>query len=201
MTTATSNWLALIFTVCIFSLVLYKDNKMFRIAENTLVGITAANAIVLNYHNYVRPTVLTDMGKNGKYWYIIPIVIGLLMYTRFIHQVRWLSRIPMALWLGIGTGYILTTTQGVFVTQIQATFKSLNTVNNILFVLGVVTVLAYFFFTVPTNNAPMRAMTGVGKVFLLVGFGAAFANTVMTRVSVLLGRMQFIIQDILRVGK
>lgn len=200
MSATVSNWLGFFFTICIFSLVLYKDNKFFRLAEYTLVGITAANAIVLNYHNYIRPTILTDIGKDGKYWYIIAIIVGLLTYARFVPKVRWLSRIPMGLWLGIGTGYILSTTQGVFITQIQATFKSLNSVNNVLFVLGVVTVLSYFFFTVSTDNAPMKVATGVGKVFLLVAFGAAFANTVMTRISVLLGRMQFILRDLLGLG-
>lgn len=201
MSATASNYLAFFFTLCIFSLVLYKDNKFFRLAETVLVGITAANGIVLNYHNYLRPTVLTDIGKNGKLWYVIPILVGLLIYARFVRPISWWSRIPMGLWLGIGTGYIFSRTPGVFISQIQATFMSLNKVNNIVFVIGVVTVLAYFFFTVPIDKGPMKAITGVGKVFLLVGFGAAFANTVMSRISVLLGRMQFIIQDILRVGK
>jgi len=199
MSATIQNWLAFLFTLAIFSLVLYKDNKIFRLAETVLVGITAANGIVLTYHNYIRPTLVTDIGKDGKYWYIIPLLMGLLVYTRFVGSISWLSRIPMGLWIGIGVGYIFTRTPGVFVSQIQATFLSLNTLNNILFVIGVVTVLAYFFFTVPVEKGPMKTITGLGKAFLLVGFGAAFANTVMTRISVLLGRMQFIIQDFLKI--
>ncbi|MDP2856465.1 MAG: hypothetical protein Q8P50_00620 [Bacillota bacterium] len=40
----------------------------------------------------------------------------------------------------------------------------------------------------------------MGKVFLLVSFGAAFANTVMARMSLLLGRMQFLLQTWLGIG-
>lgn len=199
MTVAVQNWLEFLFTIAIYSFVLYKDNKMFRLAETVLVGITAANGIVLTYHNYIKPTIVTDIGKEGKSWYIIPILVGLLVYTRLISSISWLSRIPMGLWIGIGVGYIFTRTPGVFISQIQATFMSLNTVNSILFVVGVITVLAYFFFTVPVEKGPMKSISGLGKVFLLVAFGAAFANTVMTRISVLLGRMQFIIQDFLKI--
>ncbi len=200
MSAALSNWLALFFTVCIFSLLLYKDNKLFRLAETVLVGITAANGIVLTFNNYIKPTIVSDIGTDGKYWYIIPILMGLLMYTRFFGPIGWLSRIPMGLWLGIGAGYILTRQPAVFFSQIQASFLQLNSINNIIFVLGVVTVLAYFFFTVETSKGPMKVASEIGKCFLLVTFGAAFANTVMSRVSVLLGRMQFIFQDMFNLG-
>ncbi len=200
MSATVSNWLALFFTISIFSLVLYKDNKLFRIAETVLVGITAANGIVLTFNNYIRPTVVSDIGQDGKFWYVIPILAGLLMYTRFFGTIGWLSRIPMGFWLGIGSGYILTRQPAVFLSQVQATFLPLNSINNILFVLGAVTVLAYFYFTVETGKGAMKTVSEVGKVFLLVTFGAAFANTVMSRVSVLLGRMQFILQDMFHIG-
>lgn len=199
MSAAVQNNLAAFFTVAIYTLVLYKDNKVFRLAETVLVGITAANGIVVTFHNYIKPTLVNDVGKDHKYWYVLPVILGLMMYARFIKPVAWLSRVPMGFWLGIGAGYIFTRTPGVFISQIQATFLSLNTVNNFLFVLGVVTVLSYFFFTVQADKEPMRTLSGIGKVFLLVGFGAAFANTVMTRVSVLLGRMQFLINDVLKI--
>lgn len=181
-------------------MVLYKDNKLFRIAETVLVGITAANAIVLTFNNYIKPTVVSDIGQDGKFWYIIPLIAGALMYTRFFGSIGWLSRIPMGFWLGVGSAYILTRQPGLLMSQIQATFLSLNTINNILFVIGAVTVLVYFYFTVETSKGPIKSVSELGKIFLLVTFGAAFANTVMSRVSVLLGRLQFIIQDFLNLG-
>ncbi len=173
---------------------------MFRVAETVLVGITAANGIVLTFNNYIKPTIVTDIGKEGKYWYLIPVILGLLMYTRLFGSLGWLSRIPMGLWLGVGAGYILTREPAVLISQIQACFKPLNTINNIIFVVGAVTVLAYFFFTTRVDKEPIKSASTVGKVFLLVTFGAAFANTVMSRVSVLLGRMQFLLQDFLKIG-
>ena len=43
----------------------------------------------------------------------------------------------------------------------------------------------------------MMSMCGISKigvVFIMVGFGAAFGNTVMGRVSLLIGRVQFLIK-------
>ncbi|HHY69197.1 MAG TPA: hypothetical protein GYA09_03220 [Firmicutes bacterium] len=200
MNATVSMWLELFFTICIFSLLLYKDNKLFRFAEIVLVGITAANGIVMTFDNYIKPTIVTDIGVDHKFWYIIPIIMGLFMYTRFFGQIGWLSRIPMGLWLGVGAGYILARQPAVFFSQIRASFLSLNTVNNVIFVVGILSVIVYFFFTVDTGKGPLKVVSEVGKVFLLVTFGAAFANTVASRVSVLLGRMQFILQDVFKLG-
>ncbi|MGI6642577.1 MAG: hypothetical protein ACOX3V_00940 [Bacillota bacterium] len=193
-------WMAAFFTIAIYTLVLYKDNKVFRFAETVLVGITAANGIVLTYHNYLKPAIAVDIVQNHKYLQVIPIFLGLLMYTRFIRSISWLSRIPMGFWIGVGAGYIFTRTPAVFISQISATFLSLNNINNIIFVIGVVTAVVYFYFTVPLTSTPMKGATTLGRSFLLVCFGATFASTVMSRISVLLGRLQFLIQDWLKIG-
>ncbi|HHY45092.1 MAG TPA: hypothetical protein GX512_05195 [Firmicutes bacterium] len=54
-------WLSAFFTIAIYTLVLYKDNKVFRFAETVMIGITAANGIVVTYHNYIRPVVAVDI--------------------------------------------------------------------------------------------------------------------------------------------
>ncbi len=194
------NWLAAFFTVCIYSLVLYKDNKLFRLSETVMVAITAANGIVLTYHNYIRPAFVVDIIRDHRYWRLIPLLVGMLMYCRFFKGLVWLSRIPMGFWLGVGAGYIFTKSPAIVFSQIQATFIAANTVNNVLFIIGVLAVVMYFYFTVPATNKPVKHFTELGRVFLLVSFGAAFANTIMSRVSLLLGRLQFMLQDFLKLG-
>lgn len=201
MSPALQIWLSAFFTIAIYTLVLYKDNKVFRFAETVMVGITAANGIVLTYHNYIKPAIAVDIVKNHKYLQLIPIALGLMMYARFVKPIAWISRIPMGFWIGVGAGYIFTRTPAVFISQISATFLALNTVNNIIFVIGVAAVVVYFYFTVPIRSTPMKGATMLGRTFLLIAFGAAFGSTVMSRISVLLGRLQFILQDWLKVVK
>lgn len=193
-------WLAAFFTICIYSMVLYKDNKLFRFAEIVMVSITAANGIVLTFHNYIKPAITVDIVQDKKVWLLIPIVLGLLMYARFFKPIEWVARFPMAFFLGVGAAYVLTKTPTLFFSQIQATFLSLNTINNILFVIGVITVVVYFYFTVPMEGTFGKAVSETGRVFLLIAFGASFGNTVMSRISVLLGRIQFLLRDFLKIA-
>jgi len=194
------NWLSAFFTLGIFSLVLWGDNKAFRVCEALLVGITAANGIVLSYHNYIRATIVTDIGINGRYTLIIPIVVGLLMYTRLTRRYQWLSRIPSSLWIGVGAGYAFSRGPALTISYVKATLLSLSNVNNIIFVLGVTTVVIYFYFTVSGRSKIHSQISGVGRTFMLISFGAVFATGVMSRVSLLLGRLQFLLYDWLKIG-
>ena len=112
-------WMAAFFTICIYSMVLYKDNKLFRFSETVMVAITAANGIVLTFHNYIKPAVTVDIGTDKKIWLIIPILLGLLMYARFIKPVAWLARIPMGFFVGVGAGYVFTKRPALFLSLIH----------------------------------------------------------------------------------
>jgi hypothetical protein len=61
-------------------------------------------------------------------------------------------------------------------------------------VVGVVSGLIYFFFSVEHRGA-FGVLSRVGIYFLMIAFGASFGYTVMARISLLIGRMQFLIDD------
>jgi LPXTG-motif cell wall-anchored protein len=63
-----------------------------------------------------------------------------------------------------------------------------------LILIGVVSVLVYFFFSVE-HIGSIGAMSRVGIWFLMVSFGASFGFTIMARISLLIGRMQFLLGD------
>jgi hypothetical protein len=63
-----------------------------------------------------------------------------------------------------------------------------------LVLVGVVAVLFYFFFSVEHTGA-VGAISRVGIWFLMIAFGASFGFTVMARISLLIGRMQFLLGD------
>ena len=59
------------------------------------------------------------------------------------------------------------------------------------------TTLVYFFFTLEKKGV-QGAVSKVGRYVMMIAFGAAFGNTVMARVSLFLGRMQFLLGDWLK---
>ncbi len=196
MNTATI-WISAFFTLAIFSF-LVKENVFYRFAEHVYVGCASGNLIVTTYHNYLRPTVANDLAQNGQWHLIVPIAIGLLMYTRFSPRASQWSRIPMAFWLGMSSGLTLAYTPAPFIGQITASFLSLNSVNNVFFLLGLLGTLAYFFFTVNEKNplhVPYKVTSSIGRWTMMIALGAAFGSTVMARFSLLLGRMQFLLGD------
>jgi hypothetical protein len=67
-------------------------------------------------------------------------------------------------------------------------------VNSALIFIGFLTVLAYFFFSLP-HRGIHGAGARVGIYFLMVAFGASFGYTVMARVSLLISRVQFLLRD------
>jgi len=208
MDTATlGTWLQALFTILLVSVV-FKDNPAYRFAEHTYVGLYAGYGVALAFFNYIRPNVQDRLLAKKEYIFLIPILIGLLMYTRYIKPVAWLSRYTISFNLGIGTGYVLSKNfKPYFVDQIRATFLQLwgtgdwwKTVSNWIYVVGVVSSLVYFLFTLQKKGVQGR-ISMVGRVVMMVAFGAAFGNTVMARVSLFLGRMQFLLGDWLHLIK
>jgi hypothetical protein len=71
-------------------------------------------------------------------------------------------------------------------------------VGNIVLVVGVLSALVYFFFSKP-HKGPLGKVARVGVYVLMIAFGASFGYTVMARISLLFGRMYFLLSEWLRV--
>jgi hypothetical protein len=61
--------------------------------------------------------------------------------------------------------------------------------------LGVLSVLFYFYFSIEHKGIVGKLGT-VGIWFIMISFGASFGYTVMARVSLLIGRVQFLIYKV-----
>ena len=58
--------------------------------------------------------------------------------------------------------------------------------------------MSYFFFSIPHEGKVGRVLgrsAGAGRWFLMIAFGAMFGNTVMARISLFIGRVQFLLND------
>lgn len=66
--------------------------------------------------------------------------------------------------------------------------------SDVLIVIGVFCTLTYFFFSVEHRGA-IQWTSKIGIGFLMIGFGAAFGNTVMGRLALLIHRVGFLINN------
>ena len=183
-------WIAAIATIGIMSFA-FKDNPLYKLVENVYVGVSAGHALVLGWMN-IRDQGIEPLTTKGNWQVLIPMVLGVMLYTRYSKKIAWLSRFPLAILVGIGTGLAIRGTVGSqIVSQIKSTILPLNGINNVLIVLGTLGVLAYFFFSVE-HRGPLKHVSSFGRYMMMVSFGAAFGSTVMGRMALFIGRLHFL---------
>lgn len=197
-------WIAAGLTLCIYSF-LYKDNPFFKFAEHLFVGISAGYTIAMTWHEAILKMIWEPMKTKGDFTVLIPAVIGLLMFSRFIPKYRWMIRWPLAFMIGVGTGAsIPRVMQSLIFEQTSATLKpvpfSPAAIDIIIIAFGVLCTLIYFFFSME-HKGPVGIASRVGVVFLMVSFGAGFGYTVMGRISLLIERMLFLLHNWLHLVK
>lgn len=208
-------WIAAILTLAIYSF-LYKDNPIYRFAESLLIGVSVGFLLVVTFDTTVIPKGIDPLSANFKamfgkgqmrafwlfLWSLIPLCLGLFMFARFVPGWAWLSRIALALYIGFGAGAsIPANMQSLILKQIEGTIRPFldmgslgNIINNIIILIGLITTITYFFFSrAHTGNFGKVARTGT--FFLMIFFGATFGYTVMARISLLIGRLTFLLRD------
>jgi hypothetical protein len=222
-------WIAALLTLCILSF-LYKDNPFYKFAEYLFMGVSAGYWIAFNYHNLFLPNLIDPLfGRDGalmilvqegrwdfRLLMIIAGLLGITMLFRFFPKVAWVSRYGIAFSVGLGAGLMfIVYLQTNCIAQIWGTVKLspvvitagpggwdvdwATSISNTLLIVGVVSALVYFYFS-KEHKGVLGGTARLGIWFLMVSFGAAFGYTVMARISLLIGRMDFLIEDWLKLA-
>jgi len=198
-----ANTIAAIFTLAIFSF-LWKDNPLYKGAEALAVGLSAGYFTVVLVRTSLTRTLIDPLFHEGRFIVIIPGLLGLLMYLRLSRRWTWVSRYPLAFYMGIAAGAALSPTILAYVVRqiehsiVPMGFGSWGAIQNILIVAMVFCALFYFFFSVP-HRGVFGGAARFGIWVIMVAFGAQFGFTVMARISLLIGRVQFLLGDWLEI--
>lgn len=205
-------WIAALLTLSIYSF-LYRDNIFYKFAEHLFVGVSVGYMISVVWQNsfirriydplFVTKTYIVD----GQFHIIpflaiiIPTLIGLFMISVFSKKVNWLIRIPIAFVVGSYAGMSVSPSfQANIFEQTRSTLYVVLSISSFIMILGVITTLVYFFFS-KEHKGFLGKTANVGIWFIMIAFGASFGYTVMARVSLLIGRMNFLLFDWLGVIK
>ena len=196
-------WLGAIVTFAIFSF-LYKDNPFYKVAEQIFVGLSAGYWFVYTIYFILIPNLFDPLISDfaGNCIKLIPAVLGIMMLMRLLPKTGWVSRFPIALVIGTTSGvFFLRYLKSDVINQLTATLMNPFTgadwvviIGQIMLIVGTLTGVIYFYFSKKHEGA-FGATAKVGIYFLMISFGAAFGYTAMARISLLIGRLQFLLGD------
>ena len=185
-------------TFFVYSYILYKETVLFKFAEYTFLGVAIGNTLVV-----ATKTIETGcIGKisGGDVLYVVPLILGLMVFSRLTDQWKDLSRWGIAVLIGAGTGLTLAMgahtrfrTLSACITPLLSAKSATDYLGAVLLVIGAICVIIYFQFTSYWDRPSLNYVRKVGRIFLMVAFGAQFGAVVLTRLSTLTGRLYFIV--------
>lgn len=215
-------WVAALMTLFVFSF-LYRDNPLYKLAESTVVGVSAAywmvvgfwTTLVPNLIGMLYPAWIQSWAQPGmsplyvKHWELnfIPLILSGMLLWRLMPVGGWISRWPLAFIIGATAGIrLIGFLQADFISQInnsilplvvmtsEGRFQPWDTLKNVLIVSSILACLVYFFFSFEHKGA-VGHVARVGIWVLMITFGAAFGYTVMGRIALLAIRFEFLFDD------
>jgi hypothetical protein len=202
------NTVAMVLTLVVLSRVV-GNNPAFRVAQYMFVGVSLGYAFVILYHQVIKPAIVQTLSSSTPPFLavltIIPFLLGLLLLPRIIGRQRlsWLANIPLGLIFGVSAALALSgALAGTLLPQIVDTAAiSINgalftLAGGVVLVVGVILVMSYFYFTIPQRSGMMAisALSAkLGRWLLIITFGFFLAGALITYVTALSDRLQFLV--------
>lgn len=204
-------WLGVYFTFSIFSF-LYKDNPFYKVAEQIFVGLSAGYWFVYTIYSILIPNLFDPLLNDFSTGWIklFPAILGIMMLLRLFPKTVWISRYPIAVTIGTTSGLafikylksdvIMQLTETIMnpvkaiMNDPSKTDNWIISIGQVLLIVGTITGVIYFYFS-KKHEGLFGGTAKVGIYFLMINFGAAFGLTAMARVSLLIGRLQFLLGD------
>lgn len=210
-------WLGALATLALYS-ILYKENPFYRFGEHIFLGLATGLGLYMTWKTILYPMWWKNLSA-GQWAWILALLAGLMYYTVFSRRFSWMSRTVMMTMMGLTAGLEFRKFFGEWMPQIGASFKPLVVIKeqvaagapvpgsvdlgqsafasftNVLFMLSLVAVLTYFFFSFEQKNKGVRMTAATGRWLMMIAFGAMFGSTVMARMSLFIGRLMFMFQE------
>jgi hypothetical protein len=178
------------------------DNFFFRWSTRVVIGFSVMHALIWGIYWSNRYAVQPIM--KGELVWIIPFVLGLMMYTRLTKKWAWVSKYPMGLQLGVGFGVVVVSMiRSQILDQIKMTIVDLlgasspyALLNAVLVFIGSITVTTFFFFT-KEHTGLLGKSAYLGRAFIMCSIAVIWAGDYIWAMSMLAGQLQFLIRDFL----
>jgi hypothetical protein len=183
-------WTFALFSLAILSY-LWKLNFVYKIAETFAVGSLLAHTFISTWTGSIEGICLNPL-MAGNVLRIIPLIFGLLAFTRLSRRYAWISRYPTALLAGVGIGVMFGATfDAQILTQLAMTaqgFIDKDFFSAAVILVGVFATLTYFIYTQEHTGA-LGISARLGRIFAMFSFGMNYAAELIWYVTLVVGIM------------
>jgi len=202
----TGTWISIFLTFAILSF-LYYDNPIYKFAEHLFMGIGIGIGTIEVYFGVFEPKLIRPLLEEHRLLSLAPLLMLVLLFAKLTRKHKDWARIPIAFIVAAFAGVKLTgEANGRLLEQVRATMPDLQAlyqesgwwdweqagagvISGVVLVLGLCACLLHFYFSSP-HNKPMRVISRIGILTLMLSFGASFGFTVMGRISLAIGRAE-----------
>lgn len=212
--------LGAVVTMGIYS-TLYRENPIYRFLEHVFIGLGIGYGVAISWVEVMGPKWFDRIFQQGEWMWLFLTPLAIMAYFVFSKKHGWISRIPLGMFIGLGAGNVFQSFWQTTSPQIRDTFKPLwpniyslqdptpainrlsisGAINNVIFLITLTAVLSYFLFAFEQKNKVVKNYALLGRWLIMIGFGAIFGSTIMTRFALLVDRMYLILVEWLHLAK
>jgi hypothetical protein len=198
-------WAGFVLTLMVFSYIL-GDNILYRLAVYLFVGLAAGFTAVVAWDSVIWPWVngqIINAGFPGIVVGLVPVLLGALLLLKAAPRLGRIGHLGLAFVIGVGTAVALVgAVTGTLLPLAAATGSaiSLNQVNGLLLVIGVICTLIYFQYLarrLPDGRVQrrlhIRLLAFVGQGVVVVTLGALYATAILTSLTIFSERVGFVL--------
>ncbi|MCE5315377.1 MAG: hypothetical protein ABFD49_06380 [Armatimonadota bacterium] len=201
-TGAITIWCAALCTFAIYS-VLYAENKFYRLFEHIFLGLATGYGVYITWSELLLPKWWQPMVVDGQWYWIFPGILGSMFFFMYSRKHAWINRVIFGLIMGLLSGGIFREFYELYFPQMGASMKPIaapgmsiwDSLNVVVFYIILFSAMSYFFFSFDHKNVAIKKTTSAGRWFLMIGFGAIFGATVMGRMTLFIGRFNFLVNE------
>ncbi|MBO4710972.1 hypothetical protein J5681_03545 [bacterium] len=197
--------IALVLTLAVFS-GFFKPNPLYRFAESLFIGVSAGYFAVTWYFSIIKPAYKSAL--NGNLLILIPLLAGFLLFIPLNSESYYskLRFLPAAFIVIVTTAINIPIYFSAFIQEMihssiipllsfdeSGNIRIDMTINAILSIVCIISAMMFLVARYKNNNRFVNTTGEIGRFFVLVAIGSAFAYTLLSRLILFMGKIEFII--------
>lgn len=214
----------LFLTLVVLLYLIFGDNALFRLVTYSFIGVAAGYVAILVIFQVLLPRLSILLVSQEPVLVLIgvvEIVLGLMLFLKLWQHTSFLGALPMAILVGVGAAVTIGgSVFGTLFGQINGTIglfdlqkggnPLLRLLEGIFVLVGTVSTLAYFQFTMRSKAAlpeqdgnarrspVIKVLAVIGQGFIGITLGAMFAGIYAAAITALVERIGFIFDFVSR---